>query len=166
MVLGAVSILGLVDVFSDDPDSRRGLHLVVELALIFLSLGAAVYLARGWSDSERSLTVARSTLERHREERDAWRTRATTALQGLGQAIDDQLSRWGLTPTEKETAMLLLKGYSLKDIAKLKERSERTVRQHAVSVYRKSGLAGRSELAAFFLEDLLPPPANTAELEK
>ena len=37
------------------------------------------------------------------------------------------------------------------------DRSERTVRQHAVSVYRKSGLAGRAELSAFFLEDLLLP---------
>ena len=27
-----------------------------------------------------------------------------------------------------------------------------SVRQHAVAVYRKSGCAGRSELAAFFLE--------------
>jgi hypothetical protein len=32
-----------------------------------------------------------------------------------------------------------------------------TVRQHAVAVYRKSGLAGRAELSAFFLEDLLLP---------
>jgi hypothetical protein len=31
-------------------------------------------------------------------------------------------------------------------------RSERTVRQHAVSIYQKSGLGGRAELAAFFLE--------------
>jgi hypothetical protein len=31
------------------------------------------------------------------------------------------------------------------------------VRQHAVSVYRKSGLAGRAELSAFFLEDLMLP---------
>jgi hypothetical protein len=37
------------------------------------------------------------------------------------------------------------------------------VRQHAVAVYRKSGLAGRAELAAFFLEDLLLPAAGAAE---
>jgi hypothetical protein len=30
------------------------------------------------------------------------------------------------------------------------------VRQHAVSIYEKSGIGGRSELAAFFLQDLLP----------
>ena len=44
-----------------------------------------------------------------------------------------------------------------KEIAAIQEKSERTVRQHAVSVYRKSGLAGRAELSAFFLEDLLLP---------
>jgi hypothetical protein len=31
------------------------------------------------------------------------------------------------------------------------------VRQQAIAVYRKSGLAGRAELSAFFLEDLLLP---------
>lgn len=40
--------------------------------------------------------------------------------------------------------------------------SERTVRQHAVQVYEKSGLGGRAELAAFFLEDL-KIPGSTAE---
>jgi DNA-binding NarL/FixJ family response regulator len=43
-------------------------------------------------------------------------------------------------------------------------RSERTVRQHAVAVYEKSGLHGRSELAAFFLDAVLlpdqPPPVR------
>jgi hypothetical protein len=53
--------------------------------------------------------------------------------------------------------MLLLKGLGHREAAAVLERSERTVRQHAVSVYRKSGLAGRAELSAFFLEDLLLP---------
>jgi len=39
----------------------------------------------------------------------------------------------------------------------LQNKSERTVRQHSVAVYRKSGLSGRAQLSAFFLEDLLLP---------
>jgi len=39
-------------------------------------------------------------------------------------------------------------------------RSERTVRQHAVSVYQKSGRGGRAGLAAFFLGDLILPAAG------
>jgi hypothetical protein len=46
------------------------------------------------------------------------------------------------------------------------DRSERTVRRHAVSVYRKSGLAGRAELLAFFLEDLLLPMDHEGEQEQ
>jgi len=48
----------------------------------------------------------------------------------------------------------LLKGQGHKQIAAATGRSERTVRQHAVAVYQKSGLGGRAELAAFFLDSL------------
>lgn len=53
----------------------------------------------------------------------------------------------------------------MKDIAALRETSERTVRQQSLAVDRRAGLSGRAELAAFFLEDLLvpeqPPGAGT-----
>ena len=51
----------------------------------------------------------------------------------------------------------MLKGLSFKEIAPVRGTSERTVRQQALAVYAKAGLAGRAELAAFFLEDLLVP---------
>jgi hypothetical protein len=41
----------------------------------------------------------------------------------------------------------------------LRSRGERTVRQQALAVYRKSKLSGRASLAAYFLEDLLLPSA-------
>jgi DNA-binding NarL/FixJ family response regulator len=81
-------------------------------------------------------------------------------LAGLGRAIDERFTAWGLTPAEREVAMALLKGQSHKQIAFTSGRSERTVRQHAVAVYQKSGLNGRAELAAFFLEDLMLPPSG------
>ncbi|MCZ7679332.1 MAG: hypothetical protein M5U28_11460 [Sandaracinaceae bacterium] len=55
--------------------------------------------------------------------------------------------------------LLLLKGLSLKEIAAARDTGERTAREQARAVYRKSGLSGRAELAAFFLEDLLAPRA-------
>ena len=54
-------------------------------------------------------------------------------------------------------AWMMLKGYHHKEIAALRGRSERTVRTQALSVYRKAGLEGRTDLAAYFLEDFLPP---------
>ena len=80
------------------------------------------------------------------------RKRAESALAGFSTAVERHFQAWNLTPTEREVALLLLKGYGHKQVAARTGRSERTVRQHAVSVYEKSGLGGRAELAAFFLE--------------
>jgi DNA-binding NarL/FixJ family response regulator len=60
-------------------------------------------------------------------------------------------------------ALQLLKGQSHKEIAAATGRSERTVRQHAVAAYHKAGVAGRAELAGFFLGDLSLPPAGSAD---
>ena len=61
----------------------------------------------------------------------------------------------GPESAEREIGLLLLKGLSLKEVADVRGTSERTVRQQAQQLYRKGGLAGRTELAAYFLEDLL-----------
>ena len=61
---------------------------------------------------------------------------------------------WALSPAEADIAGLMLKGASLRDIARLRHTSETTIRQQAQGIYRKSGLSGRSEVAAYFLESL------------
>lgn len=106
--------------------------------------------------------VRAAALERN-EDAKRWNREAQNALQGLGQAIDRQFDRWGLTPAEREVALLQLKGLRHKAIAELRNTSERTVRQQALTVYRKSGLNGRSDLAAFFLEDLFVPAERHSE---
>jgi DNA-binding CsgD family transcriptional regulator len=156
-LLAAMAVAGTVDLLTDSPRVWQGSHAVVELAFILLGVAAAILLLRGWRETERSLAGVRESLAARGAERDHWRTLAQNALRGLGEAMDRQFDEWALTPAEKETAMFLLKGYSHKESASLTGRSERTVRQHAVSVYRKSGLAGRAELAAFFFEDMLLP---------
>jgi len=156
-LLVLIATFGIVDLALDEPGTWRRLHGIVEIVFIGVCLGTAFVLGRAWQRSENSLARARSSLRAHQEELDAWRARAEDLLRGLGAAIDEQLDAWQLTPAEKETALLLLKGFSHKEAAQLSDRSERTVRQHSVAVYRKSGLGGRAELSAFFLEDLLLP---------
>lgn len=166
LLLFCLAVAGGLDLAFDAPRSVWGWHGVVELLFICLSLVSAWLLGRGWQEAEESLLAARETVLARQAERDAWAARARTALQGLGEAIDRQFDAWSLTPAEKQTALLLLKGFSHKEVAQLTGRSERTARQHAVAVYRKSGLAGRAELAAFFFEDMLLPssaiPDSTA----
>jgi DNA-binding CsgD family transcriptional regulator len=162
-LLLAIAIGGAIDLWMDRGQHPGAAHLAFELAMLLLSLGAFGALWVGWARDRRSLAEVRRSADVQRAEHDAWRARAEKLLRGLGEAIDAQMRAWELTPAEREVALLLLKGYGHKEIAVLLERSERTVRQHAVAVYRKSGLAGRAELAAFFLEDLLlPTPESDA----
>ena len=163
LLLLAIAGFGVVDLLLDASEGGLGFgHFVLEAAFVLLSLGSAVFLWSGWNRAQGSLRQVRRDLIARQAERDVWRVRAKHVLDGLGKAIDDQMSQWRLTPTEKEAALLILKGYSHKEIANLTMKSERTVRQHAVAVYRKSGLSGRAELSAFFLEDILLPVDEAA----
>lgn len=164
IVLGGTILGGALDLYLDAPQTWRSAHVIYELGLIAAATISSVVLWRGWSRSRQTLAEARRTLAGHAAEREAWRLNAESALAGFTRAVDDQFHAWELTPTEREIALRLLKGHSHKQIAFETARSERTVRQHAVSVYQKSGLGGRAELAAFFLDDLpLPLGAPAAE---
>ncbi|HKK28530.1 MAG TPA: LuxR C-terminal-related transcriptional regulator [Gemmatimonadota bacterium] len=153
----AMVVGGTVNLVLDAPLSWVSPHAIFEVTTIVFSFGLAVFLLRGWREASRALLRTRRELSRKEAERDAWRRSARTVLEGLSVAIDRQFGRWDLTPAEREVALLLIKGHSHKKIADLTHRSERTARQHAGAVYRKAGLSGRAELAAFFLEDLMLP---------
>lgn len=167
-VLATIAAAGVIDLILDRPKSFWSLHVAFEGATVLVSLSCIVFLFLGWrrtsgdlERTEQSLAVTRRTLDEQPAERDAWRESAQGALAGLSREIDRQFERWKLTPAEREVALLLLQGHGHKQIAAITSRSERTVRQHAVSVYEKGGVSGRAELAAFFLQDLmLPPPAT------
>ena len=92
---------------------------------------------------------------------DAAREEAKQASQELAKNlasatghIGERFEHWQLTESEKEIGWMLLKGLALKEISKVRGTSERTVRQQAQAIYEKSRLQNRSDLAAFFLEDL------------
>ncbi len=164
LLLLAIVAGGAVDLALDAPEDWTSFHVLYEIALICGALAIAAWLWRGWWRAESSAGALRQNLAERQAERDAWRARAARALEGLGKAVEEQFTTWQLTPAEREVALLLLKGHGHKQIASATGRSERTVRQHAVAVYQKSGLQGRAELAAFFLEDLaVPEPPRTPQ---
>jgi DNA-binding CsgD family transcriptional regulator len=155
--LAAVAGLTLADVLGDWRGGNSTLHVGVEL---LVAAGAVLVIGWLWGRYyrvRRRLVEVRRSLEGAHAEATLWRERHGKLLRGLSSAIDQQLDAWDLTPAEKEVAFLLLKGLSFKEVAPVRGTSERTVRQQALAVYAKSGLAGRAELAAFFLEDLLLP---------
>ncbi|WKZ56245.1 MAG: LuxR family transcriptional regulator [Bdellovibrionota bacterium] len=153
-----VGVLLAVDVRDDLLHGSDFLHVAAEVmafTICAVVLGwQVVGVVRRW----RSDAVAMEGRVKHLEiERDAWRTKSKELLAGLGSAVDAQFRQWGLSAAEKEVGLLILKGLSHKEIATLRQSSERTVRQQAASIYAKSGLEGKAGLAAFFLEDLFLP---------
>ena len=165
LALALVSIVagGTADLAMDRPTRWLSFHVVFETLMVAGALVMATTLWLGWWRAVRAAAVLRDSLVAESEERERWRASARNALEGLGQAIDAQFAAWRLTPTEREVALLLLKGYGHKQIAARTNRSERTVRQHAGVVYEKGGLGGRAELAAFFLQDLMLPGSREVD---
>jgi DNA-binding CsgD family transcriptional regulator len=162
-LLAIITVLILADIISDVREGADLEHLAMELVVVVVSVGGGVWLWLQLRLARRSNRALRADLSAARADLEKFRAESQDLMRGLGVVIDRQFERWGLSPAEREVALLLLKGLSHKDVAEVRATSERTVRQQALSVYRKAGLAGRAELAAFFLEDLLLPVAGQAQ---
>ena len=157
-LLGGVGLFIALEKY-EEPDLTIG-ELLLELIEIVPVVAASVGVALLFRVSERQrdehLRVLRD-LELARVQGQRWRTESRELLNGLGEAIEIQFSRWNLTEAEREVALLLLKGLTHKEVSTVRAVSERTVREQARSIYSKAGLTGRAALSAFFLEDLLAP---------
>jgi len=62
---------------------------------------------------------------------------------------------WDLTPSEREIALLLIKGFSAQEIADMRDTRSGTVKSQSSAIYQKADVKGRNELVAYFVEDLL-----------
>jgi DNA-binding NarL/FixJ family response regulator len=124
--------------------------------LLSIVIAVASELAFRHAGSRRERSGLSAALVAAQRDSEKWRANSRHHAEGLGLAIRAQFRDWSLTPGECDVAMLLLKGLSHKEVARVRNSSPATVRQQAASIYQKSGLSSRAGLAAFFLEDLFP----------
>lgn len=157
VAFAAVALFAVVDLATDVGAGTSAGHVATEGAIVAIGLAGAAWMARRLVRALHDERSARARLAATEREATRWREEARQLIDGLGVAVDRQFDAWGLSPAEKEVALLLLKGLSHKEIAGVRSVGEATARQQARAVYQKAGLAGRSDLAAFFLEDLLLP---------
>lgn len=156
-VLALISLMVGVDLINDSQEGVTFWHILTEGSIGGVALFGIFYILRRSVELKHKLAKEISDFSEFKKESDAWRSEAKKYLDGLSNAIDMQLTKWNLSVSEKEVAFLLLKGLSLKEIATSRNTSEKTARVQSCAIYSKAGLAGRSELSAFFLEDLLVP---------
>lgn len=151
-------LLGFEAVIEGQPTALDVVFEAVALALLIgTTVASALLVVRMHEQEERSGDLRRAVVA-IRADNAAWRQETAAQVRELGRAIQRQLADWGLTAAEQEIGLLLLKGFSHKKISRIRQTTETTVRQQAAAVYQKSGLGGRAELAAFFLDELMPSP--------
>ena len=163
--LGALGLFGALMAFemlqSDEPFSYAILAAeAFEKALLVGAVALTSFVSIEARVMRHESKTMMSDLRDARQDSARWRDAARNHVQGLSRAIAAQFRDWGLTEAEADVAGLMLKGLSHKEIAVLRTCSEATVRQHAATVYRKSGLTSRAQLTGFFLEDLLMPQSE------
>lgn len=167
LVIASILILVLVlvgvDLFTDAKEGIVVWHMALEGSVGVATVFGIFYLMRDSFQTKHRLEKEISDFSEFKKQADAWKQESKKYIDGLSKAIDQQLTTWKLSAAEKEVAFLLLKGLSLKDIADVRETTEKTARVQSMAIYAKSGVAGRSELSAFFLEDLLVPSELSKE---
>lgn len=164
-VLFVIACLTSVDIYNDYFEGVATWHISIEAVVAVIALIGMFYLIRGRFTLQHNLEQERQVSSELQAEAQKWKQVSKKYVKGLSVEIDNQLDRWDLTEAEKEVSFLLLKGLSNKEIAEVRGSSVPTVRAQTNAIYTKSGLSGRSELSAFFLEDLLLPQKQETRLE-
>jgi DNA-binding NarL/FixJ family response regulator len=150
-------ILFLIDISLDIHERINPRHLAIEF-LIYLVIMYFAYIGYGlYKLDKKSINAMKENISESQTELMYWQNQNRSLINGLSIKIHEQFRLWALTQAEIDVALLIIKGFSLEEIAGLRGTSERTIRDQAASVYHKAKLKNRIELAAYFLEELLAP---------
>ncbi len=124
------------------PGLRRidGFEMLMSLALI-AGVAATLLLIRELSRREAAL-----------------RRQIDIASGAFAEMIEAQFDEWKLSTSERDVALLAIKGLSIAEIAAVRNTKEGTVKAQNAAVYKKAGVSGRLQLLSLFIDELLQDP--------
>lgn len=73
----------------------------------------------------------------------------------FAELLETHFDDWALTPSERDVALMAIKGLSIADMARLRETKDGTIKAQCNAVYRKAGVTGRPQLLSVFIEELM-----------
>lgn len=117
---------------------------VHEMIEIGAALGLALGVFLGW-------IALRRTIARNIRVEDQLRAASGAFME----VLEERFAIWDLTPAERDVALFAIKGLSTQEIAALRNVSEGTIKAQTNAIYRKSGVAGRTQLLSLFIDDLM-----------
>lgn len=154
LLLTAVWAFDAIDDIAHGSDMS---HILIEAGILLaIAIWFATVAIRYFASKQLSRKM-RTELTSVRQDLESYRQETAHLAKGLSLKIDQQLEQWQMTKAEKEVALLVLKGFSNKEISNIRGTAEKTTVQQVSAIYEKSGIHHRTEFAAFFLEDLLLP---------
>jgi DNA-binding CsgD family transcriptional regulator len=152
-----IVITSISDVFFDIKQGSSTLHILQECLLGVLAMALLVVLFINTRTQARRNAELKSKLAEVIDQSTRESLKLAVARRTFGEEVWRQFSDWTLTDSEAEVAFFTLKGLSAKEIANLRNASEKTVRNQLTSVYKKSGTTGKSGFIAWFMEGLISP---------
>lgn len=163
--LAAFALLLALEWVTEGEDVQLADFLIdaVALALLVATSVAAALVAIDVQQQRQDRLALLHDLEQAKTEGAQWRARAEDQLDQFRQAIGEQFEEWEATDAETDIGHLILRGLSHKEIARLRNTSEATVRQQAQSLYRKANLPNKGAFSAYFLDDVLYAPPKDGQ---
>jgi DNA-binding CsgD family transcriptional regulator len=159
LFLAFTTVYGVVEIINELQNLIRNeeslWHVVFEISFVIASLLALLYFTYIVYLQYTSHCRLEASLLKVKKNLESANIRLQEGKREFFKTIQWQFKQWHLTPSEQQVALLILKGCSIKEIAKIRSTKEKTVRNQASAIYNKSALTGRHELSAWFFEDML-----------
>ncbi len=150
-----VIAINTTDFLKDILQGDEWLHIALEIVTVFLSFWGIVMVLQQISNRSREISALQDKVDRSKQDLALSQSKLKEIGREYSIYLHKQFDDWELTPSEKEVALILLKGFSFKEMATIRSTKEKTIRQQASTIYRKSKVAGRHEFSAWFFEDML-----------
>ncbi len=161
VMLLIIIVINGADFIKDIKQGDEPLHISLEILTVVLSIWGIATLVSMACKRTDEIYALNQKVEKAETNLELSRSKLKEIGHVYSKYIHKQFEVWKLTPSEKEVALILLKGLSFKEIAEVRSTKEKTVRQQASTIYSKSNVAGRNEFSAWFFEDvLISPPIN------
>ncbi|WP_299925932.1 LuxR family transcriptional regulator [uncultured Pelagimonas sp.] len=146
IVLQAASALFFVDdAFTDYQAIGMDPHTTYEAIAVIALVVGVVFGAFEMLRSVRLWKQAETTLDQTRK--------------AFAEMVRERFEYWNLTKSEAEVALLTLKGFDIREIAKFRDTADGTVRAQLSKIYVKSGMGNRGQFVSLFIDELLDSDA-------